>query len=231
MRLLALDTATERCSAALWLDGELLTRAAQRPRGHGELILPMIDALLAEGGLRLSGLDAIAYGCGPGAFTGVRLAVCVSQGLAFASDLPVLPISDLRAVAQRALAEADAPPCVLVCQDARMGEVYWAGFERRNGFAAALSAEQLGAPGTFELPFGSAFPAPVWSAAGSGFAAYPALADKAAAAQLRTLSQLLPDAREVALLAAHDGLAAALSPEAAQPVYLRNNVAAVPSQN
>ena len=103
MRILALDTATESCSAALLIEGRSLAREIELERGHAERILLMIDAVLAEAGVKLAGLDAIAFGRGPGSFTGVRLAASVTQGLAFGAGLGVVPVSDLRAVAQRAL--------------------------------------------------------------------------------------------------------------------------------
>jgi len=129
MKLLALDTATELCSAALYIDGSCRVREDARPRGSGELILGMVSELLAEAALTLGQLDAIAFGRGPGGFTGVRLAVAVAQGLGFAAGLPLLPVSDLRALARQALMQPGAPPRVLVCQDARMGQVYWACYQ------------------------------------------------------------------------------------------------------
>ncbi len=103
MRILALDTATENCSVALLIDGHLSARERLLGRGHAEHILAMIDELLQEAGVSLGTLNAIAFGCGPGAFTGVRLAASVTQGLAFGAGLPVVPVSDLRALAQRVL--------------------------------------------------------------------------------------------------------------------------------
>jgi tRNA threonylcarbamoyl adenosine modification protein YeaZ len=154
MRILALDTATEACSAALLVDGRLLaSREMEFERGHAEHILAMIDAVLAEGGVALPAVDAVAFGRGPGGFTGVRLAASVTQGLAFAADRFVVPISDLAAVAQRALDLEPAVDRVLVCNDARMKEVYWACFERdREGLAALVGAERVGPPETVELP-------------------------------------------------------------------------------
>jgi tRNA threonylcarbamoyladenosine biosynthesis protein TsaB len=229
VKLLALDTATELCSAALWLDGALIAREATRERGHSELILPMIDALLREAGVGLSQLDAIAFGRGPGAFTGVRLAAGVAQGLAFAADLPLLPISDLRALAAQVLGASGAPRHALVCQDARMNEVYWGCFERLAEAVLPLGPEAVAAPGNVALP-------PGWGArqvcgAGSGFAAYAQGLARVASQLCGVLPDLRPRAREVAWLAAQDGLASAIPAEQAQPVYLRDDVARPPSSN
>jgi tRNA threonylcarbamoyladenosine biosynthesis protein TsaB len=229
VKLLALDTATELCSAALWLDGALLERESSRTHSHSELILPMIEQLLAEAGVQLSQLDAIAFGRGPGGFTGVRLAAGVAQGLAFAAQLPLLPISDLRALAAQVLLLADGPRCALICQDARMQEVYWGCFELRGDQLRALAAEAVAAPGAVLLP--TAWEGAQVAGAGSGFAAYAAqLAD--VAGQLSALyPQLRPRAREIVQLAAQDGLGCAIPAEQAQPVYLRDDVAQPPSRN
>jgi len=220
VKLLALDTSTELCSAAVWLDGALITREASRERGHSELILPMIEQLLQEADVPLSELDAIAFGCGPGAFTGVRLALAVAQGLGLAAGLPLLPISDLRALALRALGATNAPARALICQDARMGEVYWACFER-SGEQVPAALEAVSAPDAVRLP-------PQWlgspvCGAGSGFEAYEGLSSRVEITPI--WGQLRPRALEVARLAALDGLAAAVAPDAAEPVYLRNDVA------
>ncbi|HEY2417409.1 MAG TPA: tRNA (adenosine(37)-N6)-threonylcarbamoyltransferase complex dimerization subunit type 1 TsaB [Steroidobacteraceae bacterium] len=226
MKILALDTATDLCSAALWIDGECLTREYARPRGSGELLLDMVAQLLAQAGVVLAGLDMIAVGRGPGAFTGVRLAVAVAQGLGFAAGIPLLPVSDLRALAQRALTQPAAPARALVCQDARMGEVYWGCFELGHG-AQAVGPEAVAAPAAVRLP-------PIWvgqtvCGAGSGFEAYVTLPPLAAGEITAVWGQLRPRALEVAELAALDGVGQAVPPEQAQPVYLRDEVAALPS--
>lgn len=238
MKLLALDTATECCSVALWIDGESRWREARAERGHGERVLGMIDELLGEGAMSLGRLDAIAFGAGPGAFTGVRLAASITQGLAFSAGLPVLPVSTLRATAQQALwPPLEAPPNaasqVLVCQDARMREVYWAVFERNQGIAIGATPEAVGSPAAVVAALRAyeraSDAARRLCGAGTGFAVYPELAAGLAGRLQPILGELLPHAREVALLAAHAGLAAALPPGEAQPVYLRNDVAAIPA--
>lgn len=237
MKLLALDTASELCSAALWLEGQLLYREAMAPRAHATLILPMIDELLTGSGLALTALDALAFGRGPGAFTGVRLAVAIAQGLGFAAGRPLIGISDLRATAAQALQELPDATAVLVCQDARMEEVYWGCFERVAPVAAgggawgvrALGAERVTPGAQVQLPAvwqGGAGGAAHVIGAGSGFLAYPELAQRLQSHLGATLAHLAPRAREVAWLAAQDGMAAAVAPEEAQPVYLRDQVTA-----
>ena len=226
MRLLALDTATECCSAALLAGDRLLAREAELVREHAERILPMIDELLAEAGLRLRELDAIAFGRGPGSFTGVRLAASLTQGLAFGAGLGVVPVSDLRALAQRAFDEDTAVTHALVCNDARMQEVYWGCFERdRDGLAAPRGSEGVAPPARVQLPSG-------WSGAaglGRGFSAYPVLRSLTGVTMRSPWDRLLPRALEVARLAVPE-LAAGrvLGPEAAVPVYLRDDVARPP---
>lgn len=223
MKLLALDTATENCSAALWIDGALREVVQETARDHASLLLGMADQLLAEAQLGLRQLDAIAFGRGPGSFTGVRLAAAVTQGLAFSAELPVLPVSNLRALAAQAFAVAPGSGFAVCCADARMGEVYHAVYLCGSQL---LGAEQVLAPQDL-----------VWAlapdaravAVGRGFAAYPALLKLAPSGWDATLDQLLPRAREVAILAAQDyrsGLA--VPPSEALPVYLRDKVVTRP---
>jgi len=261
MKLLALDTATEGCSAALLINGALTGRELELGRGHAEHILPMIDELLAEAAMSLGALDGIAFGRGPGGFTGVRLAASVAQGLAIGAGLPVVPVSDLMAVAQRAFGSGSAgsevahaagkaervapehppagsgvapggrehpplgtePPRVIVCNDARMREVYWACFEQIDGLAGLAGEERVSPPESVVIP-------PAWTspviAAGRGFAAYPQLRSRLEPQLSVIHDRMLPRAHEIALLAApmlHKG--GAVPAEQAAPVYLRDEVA------
>ena len=157
MKLLALETATEACSVALYLDGEVLERFEIAPRRHAELTLSWIDELLARTGIVKSQLDAIACGRGPGAFTGVRLAVAMVQGVALALDRPAIGVSTLHALALPAMRELDAQgdnrSGVLAAIDARMGEVYLADYRRNAAGAWALHGdERVVAPATVVLP-------------------------------------------------------------------------------
>lgn len=225
MKILALDTATEVCSVALLeeqgSETRLLARELPPGPGHSAHILSLVQAVLAEAALSLRDLDCLAFGRGPGGFTGVRLAASVVQGLAFGAGLPVVPVSDLLAVAQQALDLAPAAS-VLVCNDARMQEVYWTWVTRSSdGRAVAFGPEQVGPPDSVGAPDGLAAPR---HGAGRGFALWPQLATRLELAQVH--DQLLPRAREIARLAVYEWQAGqAVTPEQAQPVYLRNDVA------
>ncbi|MDE2090893.1 MAG: tRNA (adenosine(37)-N6)-threonylcarbamoyltransferase complex dimerization subunit type 1 TsaB [Gammaproteobacteria bacterium] len=222
MKLLALDTATENCSAALWLDGQVTERVQAAPKVHAEQILPMVQALLSVAGLSLSQLDALAFGRGPGGFTGVRVAAAVIQGLAFGAGLPVVPVSDLMALAARAQ-HAHGVDQVLACLDARMGEVYWCAYTASAGAdLTPCLEERLGIPDTVSPPVAKS-----WFGAGSGFAAYGTLLQARLGTGLQGYDDaLLPAARDVAMLAvralARGEMVAA---EEALPVYLRDRVA------
>lgn len=217
MKLLAFETATEACSVALWIDGEVRERFELAPRRHAELALPWAEALLAEAGVARRQLDVIAVGRGPGAFTGVRLAIALAQGIALALDRPVVAVSTLAALAQ-----ASAAPRVLAAIDARMGEVYTATFERVDGELRAAGPESVAAPDAVALPDGSG-----WAGVGTGFGA----ADGALSARLRDRlvavdAAALPHAADVARLAvqAH-ARGEAVSADRLEPAYLRNQVA------
>lgn len=214
MRILAIDTATERCSVALRWDDRVLEQSVEIAKGHADLILPMVQAVLAESGSTLRQLDGIAYGRGPGAFTGVRIAVGVVQGLAFGASLPTVGISDLAAVAQQVARPGDR---VLVCMDARMGEVYSGSFQcQASGLVEAASIELVQRPEDVMLSQPTIL-------AGTGFKAYPHLASGWSAP---VHDALLPRAREIALLG-EAALRAGQGRDAAeaQPVYLRDKVA------
>ena len=219
MKLLALDSATEACSAALLHEGGLIERHEDIGRGHAERLLPMVDELLKEAGIGLSALDAIAFGRGPGSFTGLRIAAGITQGLAAGAQLPVLPVSDLAAVASAAAQLTDKDR-ILVCMDARMGQVYWAAFDCSSGQPLALTEEAVANPAEVVPPGGTP-----WFGAGHGFSAYPALAASLGARLIGTAPQLLPRASDIARLAAVDFAAGRGLPAAqALPIYLRNEV-------
>ncbi len=222
MKLLALETSTEACSAALYLDGEVTERYQLAPQQHNKLILPMVESLLAEAGLGLRQMDALAFGRGPGSFTGVRIAAGVAQGLAFGADLPVAPVSTLAAMAQEAFAETPdgfAFPCI----DARMGEVYWGVYRRgAEGWAELAGAEAVAGAGTVVFPEEAA-----GCGIGSGWGTYEAvLRERLGGRVAGILPDRFPRAAWIARLGAEvfrqGGCVAA---EDAQPVYLRDKVA------
>jgi tRNA threonylcarbamoyladenosine biosynthesis protein TsaB len=184
-------------------------------------LLPMVDALLAEGGITLGSLDVIAFGRGPGGFTGVRLAASVAQGLAFGAQVGVVPISDLAAVAQRVVQLTPSVRRVLVANDARMKEVYSAWFEVDG--VLVPGPERVSAPGDVEVPSEINVP---WAAAGRGLRAWPALAERCRASGAELHVDLLPRASEVLELARVAAAAGQiLDPADALPVYVRDRVA------
>lgn len=221
-RILALDTATEACSAALWLDGEISQRFEICPREHTRRILPMIDSLLAEAGIGLPQLDALAYGRGPGSFTGVRIGIGIAQGLALGAELPMIGISTLAALAQGAWRMTGIDH-ILSAIDARMGEVYWAQYTRdAAGRWRGEASEQVVNPGQLSV----AGLAGLWAYAGTGWETYPDLVQPAGRLQLQSGQLTLPVAADMLALAAlslADGQA--LPVELTQPTYLRNEVA------
>ena len=216
MKLLAFETATEACSVALWVDGEVRERFEIAPRRHTDLALPWAEELLAAAGVRKSQLDAIACGRGPGAFTGVRLAVALVQGLGLALDRPVLGISTLAALAFDAAAQPGDR--ILAAIDARMGEVYVGAFDRTADGVRAMSPERLARPQDFELDG-------EWLGVGTGFDAEKGVL-RTRVALSRVDATALPHAAAIARLAA-DAFerGEAIAPERLEPAYLRDKVA------
>ena len=222
MNILALDTSTEACSAALAMGDNIVERFELAPRGHSQLILPMLDALLHDAGITLSAIDAIAFGCGPGAFTGLRIAAGIAQGVAFGADLPVIPVSSLAALAQGASAKTGAQK-ILAAIDARMGEVYWGAYQyAENGLVQLYGCEGVYAPNQVPLPESEE-----WFGAGSGWETYGADLQQHLSSVLTGYeSAHYPHAADVARLGVENfkqGMA--VCAEQAMPVYLRNEVA------
>jgi len=231
MKILAIDTATEACSAALLIDdgGEqkIASRYQLAPREHSRLILKMLDELLSEAGQSVSDIDAIAFGRGPGSFMGLRIAAGVVQGIAFAHDIPVIPVSTLKAIAQRAFDETGSRN-ILAAIDARMDEVYWAAYSLKDqqwqlhGEERVISPEKITVP---EAPQNE-----TWAGAGTGWASYQDRLLQTADCQLPTiLPDCFPSAEVIARLAVNEFKAGNTIPAAqAIPVYLRNDVAKKP---
>ncbi|MGH8496917.1 MAG: tRNA (adenosine(37)-N6)-threonylcarbamoyltransferase complex dimerization subunit type 1 TsaB [Gammaproteobacteria bacterium] len=224
MKLLAVDTATDACSVAILAGDEIFERSTLAPREHARLILPMVDELLAVAAVKLHGLDALAFGRGPGAFTGVRMAAGIVQGLALGAGLPVIGISDLAALAQGAMRRRDWP-AVLAALDARMGEVYWGAFWRgADGLAYPAGTEMVVAPQDVTAPPGDWRGAgPAWSVYGSALSA-AVIPDQQG--EIEYEADCLPHAADVARLAAREfERGVRPSAEEALPVYLRDRVA------
>ena len=220
MKLLAFETATEACSVAVYVDGEIRERHAVAPRQHTALALPWADELLAETGIGKSQLDAIAVGIGPGAFTGVRLAVALAQGIALALDKPVLAVSTLATLAMQAKAKPGER--IVAAIDARMGEIYFGEFVgESDGLVQAIGDERVLAPD--DVPAMSCDVIGV----GTGFVANAGvLATALGPSLLRFDATALPHAADLARLAARDfSLGKAMAPERLEPAYLRNKVA------
>ncbi len=233
MKLLALETSTDACSCALWIDGTLQERFEIAPRQHGTLVLSMIEALLAEAGLRLHQLDGLAFGCGPGTFTGLRMAAGVAQGLAFSAGLPVVPVSSLAALAQGAslLSNGSATERIWVIQDARMGEVYHSAFLRApNALVNESTVPRLCRPEQITPPPGDGR----WIIVGSAWSVHHlALAQALVGCDTEVLPDLrYPHAADVARLGV-DALQSGrtVSADQALPIYLRDEVANRPATN
>lgn len=227
MNWLALDTATEACSVALEVDGEVHARWVEAPREHGDRLLGMIDEVLADAGIARAALDVLVFGRGPGAFTGVRIATAAVQGIAYGLDRPVVPVSTLAALAQGAWRHHGAER-VLAAIDARMGEVYWGAFALGGDrVMAPVQEEQIARPEAVAWPDGGG-----WHGAGTGWETHGAVLAGAAGARLAVNhGRALPDARDMLPLAhAAWQRGEAVSAAEAVPVYLRDRVAERPRQ-
>ena len=221
LKILALDTSTDACSVAILADGESHQRFVIAKQQHTKLVLPMIQELLAETQLTLKQLDAIAFGCGPGSFTGVRLAASIVQSLAFTTDLPVVKISTLRLLAQEAYARFDKPK-VIVAQDARMQELYWGEYQVDvDGVMQPISPDRLIAPEKVKIIADDDF-----IGVGTGWKIYGDILVKHCNNVSKVDLSIYPQASYVAQLAVTDftkGLA--VSAAEALPTYLREEVA------
>ena len=221
MNILAIDTATDACTCALECGGTVVVRHAVEPRRHTELLLAMVDSALEEAGIGLDALDVIAFGRGPGSFTGLRIACAVAQGLAFGANRPLVAISTLQTLAT-GMYRVHGSRRVLAAFDARMGEVYWGGFEWDGVAMAPVFEESVGPPDAVRVPAARG-----WTGAGSGWSAYrDILGSRLAASPDSVDAQRLPEAIDM-LAPARLELAAGrgLAPEDAAPVYLRSKVA------
>ncbi|MCS2161301.1 tRNA (adenosine(37)-N6)-threonylcarbamoyltransferase complex dimerization subunit type 1 TsaB [Scandinavium sp. H11S7] len=223
MRILAIDTATEACSAALWNDGTTTAHFELCPREHTQRILPIVQDILTETGTTLTELDALAYGRGPGSFTGVRIGIGIAQGLALGANLPMIGVSTLATMAQGAWRKTGAT-CVLAAIDARMGEVYWAEYQRDaqgnwRGEATEAVLKPEAVNDRLKQLDGE------WATVGTGWQAWPDMANDTPVT-LVDGDVLLPAAEDMLplacqLFAEHKAVVV----EQAEPVYLRNTVA------
>ena len=221
MKILALDTATDACSAALFVDGDIRERFEIAPREHTKLILPMIDQLMAEAGLQPKQLDAVALSRGPGSFTGVRIATGVAHGIAFGADIPVVLVSTLASIAQEFF-NRYSEEVAFTAMDARMDEIFW-GVYRRNalGLAESMGDEAVTPAANVD------FPETPGAGVGSGWKVYrEVLSNRLSGWVSNSVSDIWPRAACVAQLGAYDfANGRAVPVEQAMPVYLRDKVA------
>ncbi|AIW14586.1 tRNA (adenosine(37)-N6)-threonylcarbamoyltransferase complex dimerization subunit type 1 TsaB [Vibrio tubiashii] len=223
VKILALDTATENCSVALLVDDKVYVRSEVAPRDHTKKVLPMVDEVLKEAGVNLTELDALAFGRGPGSFTGVRIGIGIAQGLAFGADLPMIGVSTLEAMAQGVYRKQGVSH-VATAIDARMSEVYWGRFTRQeDGTWHAVDAECVTPPQL--VSDNSAADDQQWLTAGTGWDAYT---EQLAGVKFTTEKSdvLFPDAEDIVQLAKFELVKGnTVDAEEASPVYLRDTVA------
>lgn len=222
--ILVIDTSTEACSVALQVGEAIYSDYQVAPRQHGELVLPMVDALLEQAQIKLTDLDVIGYGQGPGAFTGLRICISIVQGLAYGAGVPVVGVSSLQAMAQAAF-QVTGEEHILSAIDARMGEVYWGVYQWQDGLMRLVGEEEVAEPESVTIDqLDSSI---VYRAVGSGWQTYPdQLAQRAGVSLVIEQEASFPNAQHMLPWVAmqfEDGLA--VDAEKAQPIYLRNNVA------
>lgn len=216
MKILAIETSTDFGTCALLQDGVIDQRICPSGRPHSETLLPLVREMMADSGIGFAQLDALAFGAGPGAFTGLRVACGVAQGLAVGAGLTVVPVCGLEAMAS-SLGE----PRVLSLLDARMGEVYAAAYERCGACLELRGEIRVGSPAILDLPTSGN-----WIACGNALAAYPELAERLRTAGFTLYPGVLPEAGAVAQLAAHRlAHGAGIDPAQAAPLYVRDKVA------
>lgn len=219
MNIVALDTATEACSVALMCHGEVQYRYQVAAKIHAKVLLPMLEELMADAQISPSQLNAVAFGRGPGGFTGVRIATAAAQAIALGSDIPAAPVSTLAAIACRANREAGHQK-IAVAIDARMGEVYWAAYDAGSVEPVLTGEEIVCHPDAVPMLDGQ------WVAAGTGWQTYPEqLARSSGASSVEGIDPF-PHAFDILtvgteMIKQNRGVAA----EMALPVYLRDNVA------
>ncbi|WP_109408101.1 tRNA (adenosine(37)-N6)-threonylcarbamoyltransferase complex dimerization subunit type 1 TsaB [Proteus genomosp. 4] len=222
LRILAIDTATESCSVAVWNEGVVASRFEISPREHTQKILPMVKSALEEANLTLQSLDVLAFGRGPGSFTGVRIGVGVAQGIALGAELPMIGISSLATMAEGVFRTTGIKQ-VLVAIDARMGEIYCAQYQRNDeGIWLGEETEAVMKPEHFVEALQST--TGTWAMAGTGWQAYSELKEGLPFTVVET-DITLPAAQDMlplAVVAWHEGKATRV--EEAEPVYLRNEV-------
>jgi tRNA threonylcarbamoyladenosine biosynthesis protein TsaB len=222
MKILALETATDACSVALLIDDNLFVEFELAPRQHTKLILPMVGKVLATAGIVLTDLDAIAFGRGPGAFTGLRIAAGVTQGLALAADLPVIPISTLAALAQQSYAMHQHTH-IMVALDARINEVYWGCYVAQDNRLILQGKEQVLLPQSVAL---EVLHTESWVGVGSGWSVYADVLQGNVGEVKHIYADSVPSAASIARLAVDEFVAGkVVAVEEAQPIYLRDKVA------
>lgn len=223
MRILAIDTATEACSAALWNDGATTAHFELCPREHTQRILPLVQDILTETATALTDLDALAFGRGPGSFTGVRIGIGIAQGLALGASLPMIGVSTLATMAQGAFRKTGATR-VLAAIDARMGEVYWAEYQRdEQGIWHGEATEAVLKPEAVNARLKQL--EGEWATVGTGWQAWPDMANDTPVTLVNG-DTLLPEAEDMLPLACQLFAAQKMvAVEQAEPVYLRNEVA------